>query len=80
VPLLLLGLWRVFEEEALDAIVDKAMKRKTGARGLRSILEDAMLDIMFTLPSQKNVRQCIITRETIEENAPPVYEKQKASA
>jgi ATP-dependent Clp protease ATP-binding subunit ClpX len=74
------GVDLVFEDEALDAIVEKAMKRKTGARGLRSILEDAMLDIMFTLPSQKNVRQCIITRETIEENAPPVYEKQKASA
>ncbi len=74
------GVDLAFEEEALDSIVEKAMKRKTGARGLRSILEDAMLEIMFTLPSQKNVRQCIITRETIEENAPPVYEKQKASA
>ena len=74
------GVDLTFEEDALDAIVEKAMKRKTGARGLRSILEDAMLDIMFTLPSQKNVRQCIITRETIKDNAPPVYEKQKASA
>jgi ATP-dependent Clp protease ATP-binding subunit ClpX len=70
----------VFEEEALEKIVKKAMERKTGARGLRSILENAMLDIMFTLPSQKNVKRCIITGETIENNAPPVYEKQKASA
>jgi ATP-dependent Clp protease ATP-binding subunit ClpX len=69
-----------FEEEALEAIVDKARERKTGARGLRSILEAAMLDIMFTVPSMKNVKRCIITRETIENQAPPIYEKQKASA
>ncbi len=74
------GVDLVFEEEALEKIVDKAMERKTGARGLRSILENAMLDIMFTLPSQKNVKQCVITGETIDNNAPPVYEKQKASA
>ncbi len=69
-----------FEEEALDLIVDKALKRKTGARGLRSIMEDAMLDIMFTMPSMSNIERCTITRETIDENAPPVYEKRKASA
>jgi len=70
----------VFEESALKAVVKRAKGRKTGARGLRSILEDAMLDIMFTLPSMKNVERCIITRDTIEKNAPPVYEKRKASA
>lgn len=74
------GVDLIFEEDALESIVKKAMQRKTGARGLRSIMEDAMLDIMFTLPSQKNVKRCVITRETIENNAPPVYEKQKASA
>lgn len=74
------GVELLFEDGAIETIVDKAMLRKTGARGLRSIIEDAMLDIMFTLPSQKNVGRCIITRETIAENAPPVYEKQKASA
>ncbi len=74
------GVDLAFEEDALDSIVEKAQKRKTGARGLRSILEDAMLDIMFTLPSQKNVKRCIITKDTIEHKAPPVYEKQKASA
>jgi ATP-dependent Clp protease ATP-binding subunit ClpX len=74
------GVDLVFEEDALESIVRKAMQRKTGARGLRSIMEDAMLDIMFTLPSQKNVKRCVITRETIENNVPPVYEKQKASA
>jgi ATP-dependent Clp protease ATP-binding subunit ClpX len=70
----------VFEDDALQAIVERAKERKTGARGLRSILEDAMLDIMFTIPSMKNVKRCIITRETIEKKAPPVYEKRKASA
>jgi len=70
----------VFEDDALFAIVERALERKTGARGLRSILEDAMLDVMFTLPSMKNVKRCVITRETIEKKAPPVYEKQKASA
>lgn len=68
------------EEEALKAIVKKAKARKTGARGLRSIMEAAMLDIMFTLPSMKNIARCVITEETIEKQAPPVYEKQKASA
>ncbi len=74
------GVELVFEDDALQAVVERARDRKTGARGLRSILEDAMLDIMFTLPSMKNVTRCIITRETIEKKAPPVYEKQKASA
>ncbi len=68
------------EDEALKAIVKKAKARKTGARGLRSIMEAAMLDIMFTLPSMKNIARCVITKETIEKQAPPVYEKQKASA
>lgn len=70
----------VFEDDALDAVVKKARERKTGARGLRSILEASMLDIMFTVPSMKNVKRCIITRETIDNQAPPIYEKQKASA
>ena len=69
-----------FEEDALDAIVEKARQRKTGARGLRSILEEAMLEIMFVIPSMKNVKRCIITRETVEKKAPPVYEKHKATA
>jgi ATP-dependent Clp protease ATP-binding subunit ClpX len=74
------GVDLVFEDEALEAIVEKALKRKTGARGLRSIMEDVMLDIMFTIPSMKNIEQCTITRETVYDNAPPVYEKRKASA
>lgn len=74
------GVELVFEEDALERIVEKALKRKTGARGLRSIMEESMLDIMFTLPSMKNIERCVITRETIDSDAPPVYEKRKASA
>lgn len=69
-----------FEEEALYEVVRQAMQRKTGARGLRSIMERAMLDIMFTLPTMKNIERCIITKDTIASFAPPVYKKRKASA
>jgi len=54
-----------FEQEALNAIVDKAIERKTGARGLRSILEDIMRDIMFEIPSNSNIEKCVITKETV---------------
>ncbi|RKY82645.1 ATP-dependent Clp protease ATP-binding subunit ClpX, partial [candidate division KSB1 bacterium] len=50
-----------FEKEALQSVIQVAMKRGTGARGLRSVMEEAMLDIMFSLPSQRNVKECIIT-------------------
>jgi ATP-dependent Clp protease ATP-binding subunit ClpX len=69
-----------FEDDALKAIVKQAMARKTGARGLKSIIEKSMLDIMFTLPSTNNIERCLITRETIEEKASPIFEKRKASA
>lgn len=74
------GVELVFEEDALEAVVERAMARKTGARGLKSIMEKSMLDIMFTLPTMRNVSRCTITRATILEDAPPVYEKQKVSA
>jgi ATP-dependent Clp protease ATP-binding subunit ClpX len=61
----------VFQPEALVAIADQAIKRKTGARGLRSILENIMRDTMFEIPSQEDVRQVIITRETVAEKAEP---------
>jgi ATP-dependent Clp protease ATP-binding subunit ClpX len=62
-----------FEEDALDAIVERAIERKTGARALRSIVEDFMLDIMYHLPSKKNVKKCIITRDTVLNHAEPIY-------
>jgi ATP-dependent Clp protease ATP-binding subunit ClpX len=60
-----------FEEEALRAIARKAIERKTGARGLRSILEERLLDIMYEIPSRKDIEKCLITKETIESGAEP---------
>jgi len=54
-----------FEEEALKEIAKSAMERKTGARGLRSIIETIMLDIMFELPSRDDIEKCIVTKETV---------------
>jgi ATP-dependent Clp protease ATP-binding subunit ClpX len=61
----------VFTEDALSAIADRALERATGARGLRSIIESALLNVMFELPSRKDVQKCVITRETIEKNIDP---------
>ena len=60
-----------FEDEALEAIAEKAIMRNTGARGLRAILEEVMLDVMYEIPSLPNVEKCIITKETIEKSVPP---------
>lgn len=60
-----------FEEEALEAIAQKAIDRKTGARGLRSILEESMLDIMYEIPSRDDIEKCIITKDTIIKKAKP---------
>ena len=60
-----------FTKEALEAIVDKAIERKTGARGLRSIIEDIMRDIMFDIPSNPKIEKCTITRDTVLNNAGP---------
>ena len=60
-----------FEQEALNLIVDKAIERKTGARGLRSIIEEIMRDIMFEIPSNPKIEKCIITEETVRNGEPP---------
>jgi ATP-dependent Clp protease ATP-binding subunit ClpX len=61
----------VFTEDALWEIADKALERETGARGLRSIIENALLDVMFELPSRRDVSKCVITKETIEKHLKP---------
>jgi ATP-dependent Clp protease ATP-binding subunit ClpX len=61
----------VFTDDALWSISDKALERETGARGLRSIIEHALLDVMFELPSRKDVNKCVITKETIDRNLRP---------
>ena len=60
-----------FEPEAINLIVDKAIERKTGARGLRSIIEEIMRDIMFEIPSNPNIEKCIITKETVKNGEAP---------
>jgi ATP-dependent Clp protease ATP-binding subunit ClpX len=61
----------VFTDDALWSIADRALERETGARGLRSIIETALLDVMFELPSRKDVSKCAITKETIEKGVKP---------
>jgi len=63
-----------FTDDALVAIAAKALERDTGARGLRSVVENTVLDIMYELPSRPEIRKCIITKEVIEENADPILE------
>src|SRR5690606_29152267 len=64
-----------FEEEALVEIAKKAIERNTGARGLRSIIETIMLDVMFELPSREDIKKCVITKETVtnENGSPKLY-------
>jgi ATP-dependent Clp protease ATP-binding subunit ClpX len=61
----------VFADDSLAAIADRALERETGARGLRSILEETLMDVQFELPSRRDVRKCVVTRETIAEGRPP---------
>ena len=58
-----------FEDDALIEIAKEAIERKTGARGLRSIIENIMLDVMFELPSRDDIVECVITKEAITEKA-----------
>jgi ATP-dependent Clp protease ATP-binding subunit ClpX len=60
-----------FEQEALELIVDKAIERNTGARGLRSIIEEIMRDVMYDIPSNPKIAKCIITKETVANNETP---------
>ncbi|MCX6150974.1 MAG: ATP-dependent Clp protease ATP-binding subunit ClpX [Ignavibacteriales bacterium] len=62
-----------FDPLAVESIIDKAMERKTGARALRSIVEDFLLDIMYELPSMENVEKCLVTRDTVLEGIKPIY-------
>jgi len=70
-----------FDKFSLDAIVEKAMVKKTGARALRSIVEDFMLDIMYELPNRKDVEKCVITKDVVVNgNEPILIKAEKKSA
>jgi ATP-dependent Clp protease ATP-binding subunit ClpX len=66
------GVELVFEEDALKAVAQEAIARNTGARGLRAILEQSMLDVMYELPAREGVKKCVISRAAIEKKAAPV--------
>ncbi len=67
-----------FTDDALDEIANAALDRKIGARGLRMIIEDLMLDIMYSLPGQKKIRECVITREVVLSKDDPITVMEKA--
>jgi ATP-dependent Clp protease ATP-binding subunit ClpX len=75
------GVKLTFEDGALEKIVEIASEKKTGARGLRAVLESALIPIMYELPSKKGVCEVIITKETVVDKAQPKYiEKMSESA
>src|SRR5256886_10018263 len=68
-----------FTEEALRAIAREAMKRKSGARGLRAIMENIMLDIMYDMPSQPNIKEVVISEDVVDKTEPPIVVYTKAA-
>ena len=71
-----------FTDEALEAMAKEAVKRKSGARGLRAIMEETMLDIMFEIPSKENVKECVVGEEVVLQHEAPIllYEQSKKQA
>jgi ATP-dependent Clp protease ATP-binding subunit ClpX len=65
------GIELVFSDDALIAVAEKALERETGARGLRSIIEEVLLEVQFELPSRRDVKKCVVTRETVEKGLTP---------
>lgn len=74
------GVTLEFEDEAIEAIAETANKQKTGARGLRSIIENIMLEIMFSVPEQKDLSKCTITKDVVLKNGKPKCESKKETA
>ena len=62
-----------FDQEALEAIADTSLKRKTGARGLRAIMENIMMDTMYEVPSDETIKECRITKEAVNGTGKPLY-------
>jgi ATP-dependent Clp protease ATP-binding subunit ClpX len=68
-----------FKEEALRAIAQEAMRLEIGARGLRSVMESLMLDLMFEVPSMPTIRECVVSEDVILHDAEPILLYEKAS-
>ena len=64
--------------DALKAIADDAIARKVGARGLKIILEELMLDVMYRVPSEEEIEECVITKEVVQRRAAPILSLRKA--
>ena len=62
------GVELIFDEDAIEAIAEKSLKRKTGARGLRAIVEKVLLDLMYRVPSEPNIASCRVTKEVVEKD------------
>ena len=69
------GVQLSFEKDALEAIAEKTISRKTGARGLRAIMETMMMDTMFEIPSDETIKHCKITKEVVNGNGQPIIER-----
>ena len=69
------GVRLVFDREALNAIAETSLARKTGARGLRAIMEDIMMDTMFRVPSDETIKECRITKDVVNGTGQPLYER-----
>ncbi|MFZ7121235.1 MAG: ATP-dependent Clp protease ATP-binding subunit ClpX [Eubacteriaceae bacterium] len=76
------GVELTFESDALKAVAQMALKHETGARGLRGIIEDVMLDVMYDIPSQNNIEECIISKDTVNKKKSPtlIYEDKTAKS
>ena len=74
------GVTLEFEPEALSRVAELAIKRDTGARGLRSIIEETMRDVMFDIPSQEDIERVIITKATVDQTEGPLIKKGNTKA
>ena len=80
-PIVLDGVDLEFDDGAIEAIADKTLERKTGARGLRAIMEQAMMDLMYRIPSDDTIASCGVTKEVIEGTGEPILtHKEKTAA
>jgi ATP-dependent Clp protease ATP-binding subunit ClpX len=68
-----------FQPEAIQAIAERSVQRKTGARGLRAVVEETMLSIMFDIPSRNDIEEVVVTRETVIDHKPPIYVLRRAT-
>jgi ATP-dependent Clp protease ATP-binding subunit ClpX len=68
-----------FQPEAIQAIAERSVQRKTGARGLRAVVEETMLSIMFDIPSRSDIEEVVVTRETVIDHKPPIYVLRRAT-